>query len=114
MEINFIARPYPAIKSRYIVKHDVRHSRTTDARRAPRGDVESPAGAAWQLTHFASFRTASIFVKSAPSRAVLERFGFRQGARGANTWLVVPDAEPHVGTMDLDVGLQVTLPDEER
>jgi hypothetical protein len=49
--------------------------------------------AAWQLTQFASFRTASIFVKSAPSRAVLERLGFRQGARGANTWLVVPDDE---------------------
>jgi hypothetical protein len=60
--------------------------------------------AAWQLTHFAVFRIATFFVAEPPSTAVREKLGFREEARGANLWLVVPNdvgvfhgAEPREG-----------------
>lgn len=49
--------------------------------------------AAWQLTHFASFRIATFFVRSEPTAALKEKLGFREDARGANLWLVVPNDE---------------------
>jgi hypothetical protein len=60
--------------------------------------------AAWQLTHFATFRIASFFVAETPPKALREKLGFREEARGANLWLVVPNdvgvfqgAEPREG-----------------
>ena len=47
--------------------------------------------AAWQLTRFAGFRTATFFVDAEPSAALKENLGFRDDARGANLWLVVPN-----------------------
>ena len=49
--------------------------------------------AAWVLTHFAAFRTATIYLTAEPSRAVLEKLGFRSDPKGANLWLVVPNDE---------------------
>lgn len=47
--------------------------------------------AAWQLTRFTGFRTATFFVEAEPSATVKGELGFRDDARGANLWLVVPD-----------------------
>lgn len=47
--------------------------------------------AAWQLTRFAGFRTATFFVQT-ENPTILERvLGYREGARGANLWLAVPN-----------------------
>lgn len=57
-------------------------------------DVEHAAtglSAAWQLTHFASFRIATFFLTDPPSPELRERLGFREEPRGANLWLVLPD-----------------------
>ena len=47
--------------------------------------------AAWQLTHFASFRIATFFLASAPSKELEETLRFREGTQGANLWLAVPN-----------------------
>jgi hypothetical protein len=47
--------------------------------------------AAWQMTHFAAFRIATFFLAESPSKELLEKLGFREDARGANLWLVVPN-----------------------
>ena len=47
--------------------------------------------AAWQLTRFAGFRTATFFVPVEPTVSLKSEFGFREDARGANLWLVVPN-----------------------
>ena len=47
--------------------------------------------AAWQLTRFAGFRTATFFVQAEPSARLKSELGFREETRGANLWLVVPN-----------------------
>jgi hypothetical protein len=47
--------------------------------------------AAWQMTHFAAFRIASFFMTDAPSLELKTKLGFREEAKGANLWLVVPN-----------------------
>lgn len=47
--------------------------------------------AAWQLTRFAGFRTATFFVPARPTVSLETEIGFREDARGANLWLVVPN-----------------------
>ena len=47
--------------------------------------------AAWALTRFASFRIATVYLPADPSPDLVERLGFREGPRGANLWLVVPN-----------------------
>lgn len=49
--------------------------------------------AAWLLSKFAGFRLVTMFVSERPSSAILETLGFREEARGANVWLVVPKDE---------------------
>lgn len=49
--------------------------------------------AAWLLTRFAGFRLVTMYVTEHPAPEVLERLGFREEARGANVWLVVPKDE---------------------
>ena len=57
--------------------------------------------AAWVLTHFASFRTVTVYLPADPAPALLERLGFREDPRGANLWLVVPnDAGVFQGSME--------------
>jgi hypothetical protein len=58
------------------------------------GSVEYAAtglAAAWQMTHFAAFRIATFFLAESPSKELREKLGFREDARGANLWLVVPN-----------------------
>lgn len=47
--------------------------------------------AAWQISQFASFRIATFFVTEPPSAETRAKLGFREEARGANLWLVVPN-----------------------
>ncbi len=49
--------------------------------------------AAWQWTHFAMFRLASVYLPDGASPSVVEALGVREDARGANVWLLVPDDE---------------------
>jgi len=66
--------------------------------------------AAWLLTHFAAFRTATFYVSSLPSARALERIGFREGERGSNLWWVVPrDDGVFQGTSEVE-GLQCVHP----
>jgi hypothetical protein len=60
--------------------------------------------AAWQMTHFAAFRIATFFLAAPLPKGLKEKLSFREEARGANLWLVVPDdigvfhgAEPRDG-----------------
>lgn len=47
--------------------------------------------AAWQMTHFAAFRTATFYVESHLARSALAPLGFHEDDRGSNLWLVVPN-----------------------
>lgn len=47
--------------------------------------------AAWQFTHFATFRIATFYLGAEPDSALRNELGFREDARGANLWLVVPN-----------------------
>ena len=48
---------------------------------------------AWLLTHFASFRLVTVYLKDKPSPEVLTKLGFREEDNGANVWLVIPNDE---------------------
>jgi hypothetical protein len=50
-------------------------------------------GAAWLMTQFAGFRIVTFYVGVQPTDGLLDKMGFSKGARGANTWLVVPNDE---------------------
>ena len=47
--------------------------------------------AAWLWTRYAGFRLSTIYLSRPPSATVRRDLGFREEARGANTWLVVPN-----------------------
>lgn len=58
------------------------------------GSVDHAAtglAATWQMTHFAAFRIATFFLAESPSKELREKLGFREDARGANLWLVLPN-----------------------
>ena len=58
------------------------------------GEVEHAAtglAAAWQITHFAAFRIATFFLAEYPSKELREKLGFREDARGASLWLMLPN-----------------------
>jgi hypothetical protein len=59
--------------------------------------------AAWAMTRFASFRIATVYLRTDPSSELMERLGFREDERGANLWMVVP-SDPGVfqGAVDKD------------
>ncbi len=46
---------------------------------------------AWQYTHFAKFRLATLFLADPPGKNLFDLLHFREDERGANTWLVVPN-----------------------
>lgn len=60
-----------------------------------RGEEYAATGlaAAWLLTKFTGFRIVTLYLAEQPSPALLEHLGFREGAAGANAWLVVPNDE---------------------
>ena len=49
--------------------------------------------AAWLWTRYVGFRLSTVYLSGPPSAAVRQDLGFREEARGANTWLVVPNDE---------------------
>jgi len=49
--------------------------------------------AAWLLTSFATFRLATFYLASLPSRSLLQEIDFSEEPKGANLWLVLPDDE---------------------
>ena len=48
---------------------------------------------AWLIDGFASFRTATFYLRKAPTDADLRELRFHEGERGANLWLVLPNDE---------------------
>lgn len=46
--------------------------------------------AAWSMTRFATHRIVTFYVEHPPTDDFLRDIGFREGAKGANVWLVVP------------------------
>lgn len=58
---------------------------------------------AWLWEPFAAFRTVTLYMSAWPSAGLLADLGFNEGARGSNTWLVVPDdAGVFAGQTDRD------------
>jgi len=55
------------------------------------GHAATGLSAAWQFSQFASFRIATFFITEPPSDELRAKLGFREEARGANLWLVVPN-----------------------
>ena len=49
--------------------------------------------AAWLWTRYAGFRLSTVYVSTLPPASLKKELGFREEARGANTWLVVPNDE---------------------
>lgn len=47
--------------------------------------------AAWQLTHFATFRIATFYLGREIGPSFTRKTGFREEERGANLWLVLPN-----------------------
>lgn len=50
-------------------------------------------GAAWLYTHFAAYRTASLYLNEAPSPSWLSEINFQEDPRGGNVWLIEPKDE---------------------
>lgn len=58
--------------------------------------------AAWQYDHFATYRLATVYLPAGLPSGLLASLGVREGERGANTWLVVPnDAGVMLGVADV-------------
>ena len=73
-----------------LTEHEIEHAATGLA-------------AAWALTRFAAFRITTFYLPADPSPELLDRLGFREDARGANLWLVVPnDAGVFQGAVEKD------------
>jgi hypothetical protein len=69
------------------------HRVTESLAKAKRLHAATGLGAAWQMTHFAAFRLVTIFLAEPPSSGTLQKLSWREEARGANLWLVVPNDE---------------------
>ena len=48
---------------------------------------------AWLIDDFANFRTATFYLRRAPTDEDLRALRFHEGSRGANLWLVLPNDE---------------------
>lgn len=49
--------------------------------------------AAWLLSGFAAYRTATVYLSEEPLDDLLKRMGFAKVEKGSNVWLVVPNDE---------------------
>lgn len=49
--------------------------------------------AAWLMTHFAAYRTSTIYLSEEPSEEALKKLNFVKEDRGTNVWLVIPNDE---------------------
>lgn len=66
--------------------------------------------AAWLWTRHAGFRLVTVYLANPPSAALQEELGFRAEARGANTWLVVPNDEGVFDGAELVEGIRCVHP----
>ena len=66
--------------------------------------------AAWMWTRYAGFRLSTVYLATLPSTALKEELGFREDARGANTWLVVPNDEGVFDGVELVDGIRCVHP----
>ena len=66
--------------------------------------------AAWLWTRYAGFRLSTVYLATLPSTALKEELGFREDARGANTWLVVPNDEGVFDGVELVDGIRCVHP----
>lgn len=66
--------------------------------------------AAWLWTRYAGFRLATVYLSIPPSAELKKELGFREEARGANTWLVVPNDEGVFDGADLVDGIRCVHP----
>ena len=66
--------------------------------------------AAWLWTRYAGFRLSTVYLPALPSAELKEELGFREEARGANTWLVVPNDEGVFDGVELVDGIRCVHP----
>ena len=66
--------------------------------------------AAWLWTRYAGFRLSTVYLSNPPSARLKEELGFREEARGANTWLVVPNDEGVFDGAELVDGIRCVHP----
>ncbi len=66
--------------------------------------------AAWLWTRYAGFRLSTVYFSTLPTAALQEELGFREEARGANTWLVVPNDEGVFDGAELVDGIRCVHP----
>ena len=78
----------PARSGDALLQRMVDELRQLDTRYAATG-----LAAAWLINRFAGFRLVTVYLAEAPDAELVERLGFREDERGANTWLVVPNDE---------------------
>ncbi|MCP5069850.1 MAG: hypothetical protein GY946_25055 [bacterium] len=57
------------------------------------GYAATGLAAAWLLDRFAGFRTVTLYLPETPAPDLQSALAFREDARGANVWLVVPNDE---------------------
>ncbi len=58
---------------------------------APESYVATGLAGAWFVDKFATFRTATVYVREEPSEALHDALSFVPTEKGANTWLVRPN-----------------------
>ena len=66
--------------------------------------------AAWLWTEFAGYRLATVYLSTVPSSGLKKELGFREEARGANTWLVVPNDEGVFDGVEAVAGIRCVHP----
>ena len=66
--------------------------------------------AAWLWTRYAGFRIVTVYLSTPPSAELKKELGFREEARGANTWLVVPNDEGVFDGAELVDGIRCVHP----
>ena len=66
--------------------------------------------AAWLWTRYAGFRLSTVYLSKPPSAALKKELSFREEARGANTWLVVPNDDGVFDGVELVDGIRCVHP----
>ena len=66
--------------------------------------------AAWLWTRYAGFRLSTVYLSTPPSAGLKKELGFREEARGANTWLVVPNDEGVFDGVEIVDGIRCVHP----
>ena len=66
--------------------------------------------AAWLWTHYARFRLSTMYVARLPSKGLKNDLDFREEAKGANVWLVVPNDPGVFDGAELVDGIHVVHP----